>query len=426
MTDLATVEPHQARDAEVSVLGAAMSGADIDTLAALVEASDFYAPHHEQVWDAVLRVHAAGNAPDMVSVRLALDSAAVKHDPLALHTMVSMVQSVANAEFYAEQVAEAAGKRRIQRAGAKLHQIGSGATPLPEAREMARQAVDDATAGRVKSRARSLATVMPAVIETAQNGRSSMLGTGWDDLDRIIGGLAPGRLVVFAARPGVGKSVAGTNLALHFAHHHGHAVLLSSMEMPEHEVGQRLLAAHARVNLTDLQNGHSDERSWALIAARTQEISDLPITIDDTPGQTVTDIRAAARDVQRTRDDLALIVVDYLQLIRTPGGRRNGNRSEEVSEIARGLKILARETGACVVAMAQVNREGAKHDSGPRMEDIREGGAENDADQVIVMHRPDEQIPEIDLKVDKNRHGPTGVCSLNLQGHYARLTAVTR
>jgi replicative DNA helicase len=216
----------------------------------------------------------------------------------------------------------------------------------------------------------------------------------------------------------------GTNLALHFAHKHRHAVLLASLEMSEKEVGQRLLAAHASVNLTNLQMGTSDEAAWSRIAKRSQELADLPITVDDSPAQGVTAIRKAARDVQRQRDDLALIVVDYLQLVRPHDTRVN--RTEQVAEISRGLKLLARETGACVVAMAQTNREAIKHSDGkPKMSDLRESGAiEADADVVILMHQPDPDTADLELIVDKNRHGPKGVCRLALQGYYARLVSV--
>ena len=418
-------EPIQSRDAEVSLLGAAMSGyPELDTLLEAVEPDDFYQPFHAEVWAAVARVHRAGNQPDPISVRLALSAAEVKHDPTRLFDFTQLVPLVAQAPYYAEQVTAASGLRRIQQAGVKVTQLASSPGDLDELREQARQTVDDATRGRAASKARTLADLMPQVIDTAQHGQTSVLGTGWLDLDRLIGGLAPGRLVVVGARPGVGKSVMGTNLALHYAHTHAHAVLLASLEMPETEVGQRLLAAHAGVNLTGLQMGTTDERAWSRIAAKTAELEGLPITVDDNPGQSVTSIRRAARDVQRTRDDLALIVVDYLQLVRPTDPK--ANRAEQIGDISRGLKLLARESGACVVAMAQVNREGTKHADGkPRMTDLRESGSiEADADQVILMHQPDENVPELEVLVDKNRHGPKGVARLQMQGHYARLVSI--
>lgn len=418
-------EPNQARDAEVSLLGAAMSGyPEMDDLLEMVEPADFYHPFHGQVWDAIARVHRAGNAPEPVSVRLALNEAQIKHDPIRLFDFTQLVPLIGQAPYYAQQVATSAGLRAIQEAGIKVQQLGKPGGELDERREQARQIIDDATQGRVTSKARSLADVLPGVLDVAQNGTANVLGTGYPDLDRLIGGLAPGRLVVFGARPGIGKSLMGTNLALHFAAHHHHAALIASLEMPEDEVGQRLLAAFAGVNLSGLQDGSTDERSWDLIARKHAELESLPITIDDAPIQTTVSIRKRARDIQRQRDDLALIVVDYLQLVKPASAR--SNRVEELGEISRGLKLLARETGACVVAMAQLNREGTKHSDGkPRMTDLRESGSiEADADQVILMHQPDDDVPELEVIVDKNRHGPKGVCSLKVRGHYARLDSV--
>lgn len=423
MTEIELANPHQANDAEVSLLGAAMSGyPHLDELLDMVGASDFYQPFRGQVWDAISRVHHAGNKPDPISVRLALSSVDVKHDPTMLFTFANACPIVAQAPYYAEQVVTASGFRRLQAAGTVVQHLGGQVgSDLDDLRERARQAVDEACAGGRRSYARTVADLLDDVIDTAQHGQAGTLGTGWPDIDRLIGGLSPGRLLVVGARPGVGKSLMGTNLALHVAGHHKHAVLLASLEMPEREVGQRLLAAHTGANLTGLQMGTTNEAAWTSIAKRSQSLREMPIVIDDAPTQTVTSIRRAARDVQRQRDDLALIVVDYLQLVRPADTKPN--RADQVAEISRGLKLLARETGACVVAMAQVNREGTKHGDGrPRMTDLRESGAiEADADQVILLHHKDQAIPELEVLVDKNRHGPKGQATLHVSGHTATL-----
>lgn len=420
-------EPVEAADAERHVIGAALSGyPDLDGLLETLDPADFYLPLHEDIWAAISRVHHAGNKPDPVSVRLALSAAEVKFDPTRLVDYMQAVPLTGLAGYYATLVQTASGLRRIQTCGVKLQQLGSIDAELDEIREQARSEVDAATSGKHVSAARTLADVLPTVIDTAQHGQSSALSSGWPDLDRLIGGLAPGRLVVFGARPGVGKSVAGTNLALHMAHHHSHAVLIASMEMGEEEVGQRLISAHAGVNLDRLQAGTVDEAAWVRLAPRVTEAQAMPITIDDTPGQSVTHIRRAARNIQRNRDDLALIVVDYLQLMAVSESRnRDRNRVGELTEISRGLKLLARETGACVVAMAQLNRDATKHSDGrPKMTDLRESGSiENDADQVILMHIPDEDVADVELIVDKNRHGPKGHATLQRQYHYARLVS---
>ena len=419
-------EPMTANDAEVSLLGAAMSGYQhLDDVLEVLDAGRLLPPSASEVWDAIGRVHAAGAVPDPVTVRSALDTAGVKHDPIMLLTMAQACPIVSQADYYAEQVRNARGCGASRRRARRIVQLATSAGDLEERREMARQEVDKATEGKNITRARSLADVLPSVLNIAENGQANVLETGFHDIDRLIGGLAPGRLVIVGARPGVGKSLMGTNLALHFAHHHKHAVLLASLEMPEDEVGQRMLAAHAMVNLTTLQNGSVDERSWKKIAERHGELNSMPVSIVDDPTQTIASIRRHARDIQRHRDDLALIVVDYLQLVSTPGTTRN--RSEELGEVSRGLKLIARETGACVVAMAQVNRESTKDGKSraPRMSDLRESGSiEADADVVMLLHQPDDDIPELEVIVDKNRHGIKGRAQLQIQGHYALLSNI--
>lgn len=416
-------------DPEMAVLGAAMSGyGDVGELLEMLDPADFYSPFHEQVWQAIARVHEAGQVPTPVSVRLALGEEGAKFDPIRLVDMVSVAPVFAQAPWHAGQVLVASGKRKIGQAAARLHQLAtSGSTDLEVLREEARQAVDDATQGRALTEARTLAQVLPGVLDIAQHGRAKALGTGWPDVDRLIGGLAPGRLVVVGARPGIGKSLMGANLALHFAHNHQHAVLFASLEMDAEEVGQRLLANHARVNLTNLMEGRTTSAEWEQIAPKAAEVEAMPLRILDDPAQTVTSIRREARKFQRQRDDLALIVVDYLQLMGTRE-RKNVNRAEALGEVSRGLKLLARESGACVVAMAQVNREAVKSAEGrPRISDLRESGAiEADADVVILLHQTDDMrlTGDLEVIVDKNRHGPRGQATLRVYGHYARLANV--
>ena len=424
MSDLAYL-PVAANDAEVSLLGAVMAGApNIPDLLDAVDPADFAQPLHEHIWRAIAAVVRDGRTPDVVAVRAALDAANVRHDPVRLFELTHLVPTVAQASWYASQVVTAAGMRRIQEAGVRLHAIATTPGDLAERREQARQAVDEACRGREVSRARLLADVLPEVIDVAQSGTGACLSTPWPDLDRLIGGIAPGRLIVVGARPGIGKSVLAANLALHVAHRHGHGVLFASLEMSEREVGQRILAAHARVDLTRLAEGTTEDAEWDRIGPRVPELDALPLVIDDAPGQTVTHIRAAARNAQRRRDDLALIVVDYLQLV-TPD-RTGGSRAEDVGTISRGLKMLARESGACVVAAAQVNRESTRNSDGrPRLSDLRESGSiEADADQVILLHQPDDDLPEIEALVAKNRHGSRGLARLQMAGHHATLRSI--
>lgn len=411
-------------NAERAVIGACLVGwKNPDELD--LEPSDFYRPEHEDIWAAILRVAAAGNRPDPASVRLALADRKPPIDPVQLFSLAEDAPAIVNAPAFAAKVRTDSGLRSLQQAGVALQEIGGTFVgDLDQAREEARQRVDEACRGRNVTKARRLADLLPDALDEAEHGTGGVIPTGWPDIDRSIGGLAPGRLVIFGARPGGGKSIAGTNLALQVAHKHGHAVLLASLEMPEKEVTYRLLAAHAGVSLTGLMNATVPDSDWAIIADKHAELDEMPIFVEDSSNLSVQGLRRAARDVQRQHEDLALIVVDYLQLMTPSNVRRNGSRAEEVSQIARDLKLLARETGACVVAMAQVNREGGKSTEGPRLTDLREGGAENDADVVVLLHRPDPEIPEVTVTIAKNRHGPLATATLQMQGHYARLASV--
>lgn len=407
--------------AERYTLGAVLGGyPHPDELALTPDA--FWRPEHAAIWSAITRVLAAGNKPDPVTVRMAL-SPSEKVDPIYLLDLHEAVPLVDQAPAYAAHVRDMATRRAVGRAGETIDRLARSTMPVDQLCEAARKAVDDATGDVVRSVAVQMAEVLPLVLDVAEHGQAACLPTPWPDLDRTIRGLAPGRLVVVGARPGVGKSIMGANLAAHVAHHHGHAALLCSMEMPRLEVGQRIVAAHAGVRLDALDSGTLDEADWARLARANDALAAMPLTIDDSPGQTVASMLSRARDIRRRRDDLALIVVDYLQLMRASDPRLP--RVEQVGEMSRGLKLLARETGTCVVAMAQVNRDAVKaRDGRPRKEDLRESGSiENDADIVILLHQPDDEVPELEVIVDKNRSGPKGVCVLQIAGHYARLNS---
>lgn len=419
-------EPRSDTAAERLLIGAVLAGQKPDPLVRAVAPSDFYQPRHEAIWRAISRVTEAGNEVDVASVRLALDHDGASIDPLYLTELYGEAPLSGDGAFHARRIRDEARMRRLVAAGQRIAQAGEARNLDPaEAHEVARRELADALADQDTSRLTWLRDVLPDVVEIAEKGVSPALATPWPDLDRLIGGMAPGRLVIVGARPGVGKSIMGHNLALHMAEAHAHAALVVSVEMPRIEVVQRMVSCRSRVNLGDLISGSLSERQWDAISSHHEVVDALPIVIDDDAEPTVAAIRSRASEVRAERPDLALIVVDYLQLLRTPRTSRSQTRAELLGEVSRGLKVLARESNACVVAMAQVNREGAKNGAAPTMADLRESGSiEADADQVILLHRPDPDIPELDVLVDKNRWGPVGRATLQVQGHYARLTSV--
>jgi replicative DNA helicase len=259
----------------------------------------------------------------------------------------------------------------------------------------------------------------------SRGGVSLGVPTGFADLDACTNGLHPGQMIVVAARPGLGKSTLGLDFARSCSVKHGMTSAFMSLEMSRTEIVMRLLSAEARIRLTDMRGGRMSDDDWTRMARRMSEISEAPLFIDDSPNLTMMEIRAKARRL-RQRNDLRLLVVDYLQLMTS--GRRVESRQQEVSEFSRQIKLLAKELEIPVVAISQLNRGPEQRtDKRPMLSDLRESGSiEQDADMVILLHRPDAferddpRAGEADLILAKHRNGPTNTITVAHQLHYSR------
>jgi replicative DNA helicase len=249
--------------------------------------------------------------------------------------------------------------------------------------------------------------------------------TGFRELDELTNGFHPGQLIVVAGRPATGKSTLATDCVRAAAIRHGLPSVLFSLEMGRTEITMRLLSAEARVLLTHLRTGQMTDDDWNRLARKMGEIAEAPLFIDDSANLSMMEIRAKARRLKQ-RNDLKLVVVDYLQLMQST--RRVENRQQEVSEISRSLKLLAKELDVPVIALSQLNRGPEQRaDKRPQMSDLRESGAiEQDADLVILLHREDlyeresPRAGEADLIVAKHRNGPTKDVVVLSQLHYSR------
>lgn len=409
-------------DYERALLGAVLTGyRGFPDLMRLVQGRDFLQPCHEDIWEAAGRVYASGGTVDPLTVRTSLGEATSRL-PGGITYLTDLMHACPNiqsASHYAAGVADSAGRRRIREAATYIQQLADEPRELDEIAEDARQRLDLAVLEQGRSQQR-IGDMMPDILDIAENGATRGLPSPWPDIDELTRGMKPGRLVVIGARPGVGKSLMGANLASHVASRHGHTAYVASLEMDHVEYGQRILSAEAKVDLTKLDNGLLSDSDWTSIARATASISDWPLVIDDEPRQTVSRIRSRVRDLTRTQT-VALVVVDYLQML-TPRDTRLPKR-EQIDESTRGLKLLARELKVCVVAIAALNRASVgRADGKPTMGDLKESsGIESDADQVILLH-PDPEAPaELHVIVDKHRNGPTGERRLLKQGHYSRL-----
>jgi len=413
---------------EQALLGAVLCGyPDFPDLLPVITGKDFTSPAHEVIWNAIVAVYQAGGTPDPFPVRDSLGShtRTLPGGPAYLHTLMETAVMPASAPWYAQQVASESRTRLVRSTGTKLAQLSEDTDP-DAALEQARQVLDLAAAGRRASGPVRLVDVLPDVITASETKADAGWSTPWVDLDRIIGGMKRGRLVVVAARPGVGKSLALTNLAAWHAKTHGRGAYLGSLEMGRREVTSRILASDARINLTNIERGTLTDTELISVNDAWRRWDTWPLHIEDDSHQTVATTRTNVRELKRNGVDISLVCLDYLQLMKATDTRLP--REQQVSAMTRELKIFARELDVCVVLASQLNRNSlARADGRPNLGDLRESGAiEQDADLVILMHRPDEGMPEIEVHVAKQRNGPLGTATLLVQGYHARLTSSAR
>ncbi|WP_374107001.1 replicative DNA helicase [Mumia sp. zg.B17] len=427
--------PPQDNNAEQSVLGAMMLSKDaIADVLESVKSIDFYRPAHEEIFDAILDLYGRGEPADAVTVAAALQKrgelAKVGGAPY-LHTLVANVPIAANAGYYADIVREKAILRRLISAGTKIAQMGyAGEGEIDDIVDTAQSEVFGVTEQRTSEDYSVLNDLMEATFDeleaiAARDGQMAGVPTGFTDLDRLTNGFHPGQMIVVAARPGVGKSTLGLDVCRSAAIKHGLTTAIFSLEMSRIEITMRLLSAEARVGLHEMRSGSLSDDQWAKLARRMGEVSTAPMFIDDSPNMTMMEIRAKARRLKQ-RHDLKMIVIDYLQLMTS--GKKVESRQVEVSEFSRQIKLLAKELEVPIIAISQLNRGSEQRtDKRPMLSDLRESGSiEQDADIVVLLHRPDmyeqesERLGEADFIVAKNRSGQPGTATVTFQGHYSR------
>jgi replicative DNA helicase len=378
------IPPHSL-EAEESLLGAMMLSREAITAAieAKLEVGDFYKPAHGAIYEAAYGLHSRGEPVDPVTVAEELRRAAQLDQLGGRQTLLRIQASTpasANAAHYAQIVAELSMLRRlIETAGVIQEAAYAAEDDVDETLDRAEAAIFEVAEKRV---ADSLTQLYPALEETMNqlealyDRDSDIVGTptGYHDLDGILLGLQPSTLSIVAARPGQGKTSFALGLAQHVALHARKPVLFFSMEMGYLELTKRLLAAEARVPSRKLQTGKLGEHEWPRVTQAVGRLAEAPFFIDDNPHCTVMEMRAKGRRVKARYGDLGLICVDYLQLMSS-SSKRNENRQVEVSEMSRGLKILARELECPVVCLSQLNRQlEYRADKRPMLADLRESG----------------------------------------------------
>jgi replicative DNA helicase len=435
------VPPHNLQ-AEESVLGALLLSRD--AIGAVSEQGlrpeDFYRPAHQHIFDAVRALYSTGAPADTITVADELRRNGLLDQiggTEVLHALQNATPAISNAAHYARIVQDTSLLRRL------IHVAGDIAEMAYSEPDDVTKAVDDAESKVFKVAedrvtdstqllSESIKAVMDRLEETYARGDSiTGTATGFHDIDELLSGLQPSTLNIVGARPAMGKTAFGLGMAVHVAQTTAKPVLVFSLEMGHNELTQRILSSEARVDSAKMRNGRISEADWGLIGRAIGRL-EVPLFLDDNPRVTVMEIRAKARRLKARHGGLALIVIDYLQLMSGNGNPEN--RQLEVSEISRSLKILARELEVPIVALSQLSRNlEARADKRPMLSDLRESGSlEQDADVVMFLYRdevynaesPDKGSAEI--IVAKHRSGPIGTKRLVYLGQYTRFDNAAR
>lgn len=438
----AKVPPHNL-EAEESVLGACLLSREaVANVLEIVAPDQFYKPAHSEIFSAMLELYGRGDPIDAVTLaeelrrRNTLESTGGKP---YIFTLVQTVPTAGSAVHYARIVEENALLRRLIDAA---HSISDLAYSVPEDVEGAVDFAEDLVY-RVSQRRdaqdfsalRDLLTENMEIVEKLYEQGSTITGlpTGFTELDNITAGLQSSNLVIIAARPAMGKSALAVSIAQHVAVDRHSPVVVFSLEMSKMELVQRLMCAEARVDSNRLRRGRLQESDWPKLSHALGRLAEAPIFIDDTANLTIMEIRAKCRRL-KAKHGLALIIVDYLQLMLPPPGRRSDNRVAEVTDISRSLKILARELDVPVIAVSQLSRN-VEHrtDKRPMLADLRESGSiEQDSDIVMFIYRDEVYNPDspqkgiAEIQVAKHRNGPIGKVELAFLDHYTKFANLAR
>jgi replicative DNA helicase len=421
------VPPHNL-EAEESVLGAMMLSAEAIADVIELKPSDFYTSAHREIFETLRGLYGRGDPVDAITTVEELKrrgSLEQVGGPLFIHELVQQVPTPASAAHYAKIVAQLALLRRLIGAAADIMELAYSTPGDPEgAADLAEQRIYQVARHDEKDQVVGVDELVDAAmmdLEKLQQRDSAFAGlpTGFRDVDSLLSGLQKQNLIVVAARPGVGKSSFVTNLARNISvgegGHDKQPVALFSLEMSRWEIGMRLLCAEARVQWDRIRGGRMGADDWTRIVQGAETLHEAPLYVIDAGNVTIVDIRARARRLRSSREGLGLIIVDYLQLMSHH--TRVDNRQQEIAEISRGLKLLAKELDIPVIAVSQLNRDPERRqDKRPQLSDLRESGAiEQDADVVMFIHRDDSEAATkgtADLIVAKHRNGPTDTVKL--------------
>ena len=427
--------PPQNLEAESSVLGGILLENDaINVVLELLRTGDFYRESHRKIFRAMIELADRSEPVDIITLSECLKNRGELEavgGSAYLASLNDFVPTAANISYYARIVREKSILRHLINAATEVATKGyDGTGNVEELLDSAERAIFDITEQRIKGSFVKVGDMMKDSIKMVEKlfERKTMITgvpTGFKDLDTKTAGLQPADLIIVAARPGMGKTAFSLNIASHAAFS-GYGVAVFSLEMAKEQLALRLLCSEARVDNSKVRTGYLSDRDFPKLATAAGRLHDALIFIDDTPAISVLELRAKARRIARDREKkLGLIIVDYLQLMRGTGAAQN--REQEISEISRSLKALAKELNVPVLAVSQLNRRVEdRNDKTPQLSDLRESSAiEQDADVIAFIYREAAYNPKSDdntatITIAKQRNGPTGDLSLTFLREFTR------
>src|ERR687896_2004445 len=445
--EAARVPPHDL-DAEKAVIGAMLvSEPAVAAVAERLGPEDFYSEVHRIIYGAMTRLYSRGTPIDQLTLTNELRSVnefeRIGGRPYVFQ-IVESVPTAANAGRYADIVRGKALLRAIIDVGSRITEDAfREPEDVTEALDSAEQLVYGVSNRTLREHLAPVSELAPGALEMIQRlyeqeGEVTGVETGFEDLDRLTTGFHKSDLIILAARPAMGKTALSLNAIWHAAGDKGLPVAIFSLEMSKEQLVQRLISQTTRIKTQDLRSGNVKAEDWPKLVRGVAEVAKAPVWIDDTAGITLMEMRAKVRRLAsrlNAQDEtpLSLVVVDYLQLMIGQRARAE-NRQQEIAEISRGLKVLARDLNIPVVAVAQLSRAvEQRHDKRPLLSDLRDSGSiEQDADMVMFLYRDEYYNPDSDDKgiaeviIGKHRNGPTGKVQLAWLEQYTKFASLAR
>ena len=434
---LGAIVPPQNLEAEESVLGAMLlSPTAVGTVSEILDASDFYRESHAKMYRASLALWAKGEPVDAITLCDELDTRGELEavgGQAKVAELAALVPSTSNVEHYARIVKEMATLRGLVRTGQEITRLGQERPgEVTDLVDRAEQMVFELGQQRVTSDFSHIETLLKESFErisqlVEMGVEVTGAPSGYRELDLLTSGFQPGNLVILAARPSMGKSGLGLCIATNLAVRHGVPVALFTLEMSKAEVTQRMMCSEGKVESQRLRTGRLAPDDWPRLTTACDRLMKAPIYVDDAGSTTMMELRSKARRLKSREPNLGLIVVDYLQLMTS--GASAENRVQEVSQISRALKVLARDLDVPILAMSQLSRAvEQRQDKRPLLSDLRESGSlEQDADLVFFIYRDEYYLGEesdqqgiAEVILAKHRNGPTGTVKLSFLRRYAK------